>query len=212
MLITIDDYYSVDAYNEALQALKNNGVDYTEYILTKAPYNFYIDLPTPPVMTNYDELSNSMAKFLINKVEPALPNEEYLLQRRSSNVGKSGLKLLGLNKPLQQADSSDYACFFDVKSREKATMLSKELGEIYYFGRHYHNKIKLAMCYNKMIKNFVDLSDILVEKESSAIQMELDLNWKVFKLSERLRKFTSTPKFLDGKFVPVKIKQFDFTI
>ena len=208
MLITIDEYYGIDFYNECRQALTNNGIAYKEYIAVKSPYNWYLDIPSTPIMVNYDVITNAQERFIVNKVEAALPNEEYILQRRQSDAGKSALVTYTLNKPLLEAQNSDYACFFNARNREQLTELSKTLGKIYYFGRYY-NKFKVALCYNKMIKNYVDASEILTEKETSVYQMELDLNYKVFKLNDRLRKFTNTPSFENGAYNPVKIQQFN---
>ena len=211
MLITIDEYYDVKFYKECLQALSNNGIKYKEYISLRSPYNWYLEIDSLPIMVNYDIASRKTEKFIVNKVEPALPNEAYLLQRRIGDIGKKALPFYAFNDPLNKVTKSDYACFFNVSSKEQLERLSKQLGEIYYFGRYYHNKFKIGLCYNKMIKNFINVSDILVEKNSTVTQMELDLNWDVFKLQDRLRKFTQTPSFKDGKFQPVKIKQFNFT-
>ena len=210
-MFTIDEYYSINGYIEGIQALKNNGVDYKEYIMTRAPFNFYLDTDQLPIMMNYDELTNNMQKFIINKVEGATPSDDYLLARKDTFDGKKGLKEYGQNKPLARIDKSDYACFFRVRNKEQLLNLSDTLGTIYYFGKYYNNT-RVGLCYNKMIKNLVEESDIMVEKKSNSIQMELDLNFKIFRLNDRLRKFTETPYFKDGKYHPVKIKQFDVNL
>jgi hypothetical protein len=209
--VTIDDYYDIEFYNECRNALLTNNTPVIEYINVKPPYSWYLELDNLPVLVNYDRLSRSMEKYIVNKVEPATSNEEYLLQRRDSNSGKKSLDIYVKNAPLREADNSDFACFFNARNKDQLLELSKTLGKIYYFGRYY-NKFKVAMCTNKMIKNFIDPDDILVEKSSGAIQMELDLNWKVFKLNDRLRKFTETPLFVDGKYKPVKISKFTFNL
>ncbi len=211
MFITLDDYYTIAEYNEALQALDNNGFKYKEYINTKPPYQWFIEVPQRPMMVNYDELPKAELRFIVNKVEPARANEEYLLQRRVSDDGKKALKKYVFNKPLLEAQSSDYACFFQVRNKEQMLELSQKLGKLYYFGRYY-TKFRIGLCTNKMIRNFIDPEDILVQKEKSILQMEQDLNFKIFKLNDRLRKFTETPYFLDGQFHQVKIKKFNTTL
>jgi len=210
-MFTIDEYYDINFYIEAIQAMRNNSVDYKEYILAKAPFNFYVDSKNTPIMVNYDVLTNAMQKYIVNKVEPATPSDEYMLARRNEYAGIKGLKQYALNKPMNKINNSDYACFFNLKSREQGLELSKTLGPIIYFGKYYNNT-RVALCYNKMIKNYIELSDILVEKTKNATQMELDLNYKIFRLNDRLRKFTEQPYFNNGKFIPVKIKQFNLTI
>jgi len=210
-MFTLDEYYDINFYIQGIQALRNNGVEYKEYIMTKAPYNWYIDSDDLPIMVNYDKLPNNMQKYIINKVEPATPSDEYILARKDAFEGIKGLRECGLNKPLIQANKSDYACFFKVKNRDQLLKLSDTLGTIYYFGKYYNNT-RVGLCFNKMIKNYVTVDDIMIEKEKNATQMELDLNFKIFRLNDRLRKFTETPSFKNGKYYPVKVKQFNLTI
>lgn len=212
MLITIDEYYDIDFYNESIQALKNNGVEYKQYILAKPPYSWYIDLPDNPLMINYDNITSSMKQFLVNTVEPAYANEAYLLQRRPSVGAKKSIEVYILNNALKQANNSDYACFFNIRNKEQIESLSKDLGKIYFFGRYYNNKFKIGLCTNKMIQNFVPKEDILVTKTRSVLQMELDLNYKVFKLKTRLRKFSQTPYWENGNLHQVKISQFNLNL
>ena len=209
--ITIDDYYNIDFYNETLQALKNNDVGFAQYIMTIAPYHFVIEIFQEPIMINYDNLPDNKLQYLINVVEPATPRDEYLLQRRESFGGIKGLKQYGLNNPLREAEKSDYACFFHLKNRAEGIELSKTLGKIYFFGTYIKNT-HVALCTNKMIKNLALQQDILVEKKKSVLDMEHELNYKYFRLQNRLRKFTNTPYFDNGIFHNVKIKQFDFNI
>ena len=104
-----------------------------------------------------------------------------------------------MNDALREAEQSEYSCFFNIRSREHALNLSKQIGKIYYFGKYY-NKYKVCLCNNKYIKT-TD-AEILVEKTSNITQMELDLNFNVFKLKDRLRKYTQTPYILEGKYYP----------
>jgi len=222
-MITIDPYYDVNFYNESLQAMINNNVEYKEYILAKTPYDFYIDTKELPIMINYDILTDSMQRFIVNKVQPATPADSYLLQRKGSYLGVKGLTYYSLNKPMKKINDSEYACFFNLANRDQGIRLSKVLGPIIYFGKYYNN-IRVALTYNKMIKNYVEVSDILVEKTKNATQMELvektknatqmelDLNYNIFRLKDRLHKFTEQPYFKDGKYKPVKIKQFNVSI
>lgn len=210
-MFTIDEYYDINGYIEGVQALKNNGVEYKEYILAKAPFHFYINTKNLPIMVNYDILPNNLQQYIVNKVEPTTPSEEYLLARKDSFDGKKGLKEYTLNKYMERINKEEYACFFNIQNKTQALELSDTLGTIVYFGKYYNNT-KVGLCYNKMIKNLVPLDQILVEKKKDATQMELDLNYKVFRLNDRLRKFTEQPYFKNGKYKPVNIKQFNVTI
>ena len=135
-MITIDEYYNTSYYKECLQALKKNTVKYKEYIHVKAPFNWYLDIKETPIMVNYEVLPKAERKFLVNKVEPATPTDEYLLERRESMNGSKALVNYVKNKPLRMADKSDYACFFSVKNKEQMLELSKTLGKLYYFGKY----------------------------------------------------------------------------
>lgn len=208
--ITIDPYYTIPQYNEALQALKNNKVPFDQFIYTINPFFFIIELFKEPFMINYDLLTKTQSQYMVNLVEPATPEDEYILQRRDTFSGIKGLKQYALNKPLREAEKSDYACFFNLKNKDQGIELSKTLGKIYYFGRYIKNT-KVALCTNKMIKNYIEPDMILAEKTKSIFQMELDLNYKYFRLQNRLRKFTNTPYFNNGKYMNVKIKQFDYS-
>ena len=208
-MITIDDYYSIEFYNECIQSIRNNKIEYKEYISTKAPFQFYIDMEPEPVMVNYDKLPDNQQKFVVNTVEPATPNEAYILQRKDALSGIKAFQQYAMNQPLIEAQKAEYACFFEIKNRETALMLSKKYGKIWYFGKYYNNN-RIGLCTNKMIQN--ENIEIYVHKTKSAQQMELDLNFKIFRLNDRLRKFTNTPYFIDGRYKQVKVTQFNMTL
>ncbi len=77
MFITIDPYYSTQFYNESLEALKNNNIEFSEFINIKPPYNWYLDVEKEPIMVNYDIASGSERRWMVNKVEALRTNEEY---------------------------------------------------------------------------------------------------------------------------------------
>lgn len=213
-LLTIDPYYNIEQYNEGLSALKNNSVEYKEFISTKTPFNWFLELPQLPIMTNFDEVNKTEAKFLIAKVLPARANEEYLLQRRNSDDGYKALEKFTLNEPLRLGKDG-YACFFNIRNKEQLIDLSRLFPDkIWYFGK-YRNKFKVAYCTNAMIKNFIPKEDILVEKsggDRGIYDLEVELNFKIFRLQDRLLKYTETPYFMNGKYYPVKIEQFKVQI
>ena len=214
MLVTIDEYYDINFYLQTIQALKNNQVPFTEYILSITPFYWYINVDNPPSFVNYDMLPNNLRKYIINLVQPATPSDDYKYQRRETFTDKKALKHYGRNTPMIEADNSDYACFFNLKDKEQALELSKSVGKIWYFGKYYNN-MKIALCTNRMIKNFISSEDILVQKDrksKSSIQMEIELNYNVFRLNTRLKKFSMTPYFDNGSYKPVNIQQFKFSI
>ncbi len=209
-MITIDPYHSIAQYLEAIQALRNNKIEYEVYVHSKSPFNWYIDIPDPYLM-NYDVLPDAEQKLLVNTVKAITPSEQYIYNRKEALSGSKAFKFYTLNEPLRLAGKSDYACFFNIRNREQGVELSKSLGDIWYFGKYYNN-YRIALCTNKMITNFVDSSDILVTKRTTILQMELDLNFKIFRLKDRLKKFSETPVFRNGKLKAIKNKQFNLTI
>lgn len=206
-LITIDDYYNIEFYNESLEALKNNGIDYKEYINIK-DFKWYIDIDEKPIMVNYDEASNSDNRWLINKVQALKPNEEYLLKRRNDDTGKKAMLKYVENTPLKEARTSDYAVFFNARGKDQLEKISKEIPiKIWYFGKYYSNKFRVALCTNKMILNYIDPDQILLENNYKELgRFESELNYKVFVQKDKLRKYSETPYFINGKYNPVKVQ------
>jgi len=42
--ITFDEFYGVNEYNSFINAAKNNGVEIREWISTRPPYNWYLEI------------------------------------------------------------------------------------------------------------------------------------------------------------------------
>jgi len=206
--ITIDPYYTTQFYNECLAALKNNSIDYREYINIKPPYNWYLEIEETPILVNYDLATDSESRWMVNTVKPLRPSDEYLLLRRENDKGASALLKFIENEPLKKARLSKYAVFFNVQSYENALSISKEYpGRIWYLGKYYNNKYRVCLALNETIKAFINDSDIILEKENNTPgQFEADLNFKVFRKFDRLIKFTETPYFEDGNFKRVNIR------
>jgi len=208
MYITIDDYYSIDFYNESLEALKNNGIIPKEFIQIKSPYNWYIDVPHEPIMINYDTLAKTSEKWLVNKVQAIRENEKYLLLRRPNENGSNALLKYIENEPLKESRLSDFSIFFDARGAEQLEQITRDIPvKIWYFGKYKNNKIRLCMCNNKMILNYIDKEQILLQKESSEPgRFESELNFKIFRGTDMLEKYTETAYFKDGLYHRVKIK------
>jgi len=210
MFITIDPYYSITFYNECKEALKNNKIEFKEYINIKPPFNWYFELEKEPIMVNYDKSTNSENRWMVNTVKPLRPNEEYILLRRENDNGPAALLKFIENEPLKESRKSEYSVFFTIRNREEAQQLSKDYpGKIWYFGKYYSNKYRVCLATNKMIKNFLDDNQILLENNNDFKEpgrFESELNFKVFRETEKLVKFTETPYFEDGKYKQVKIR------
>lgn len=207
--ITIDPYYDTQFYNQAKEALKNNGVSFNEYINIKAPFDWYLEVEQKPIMVDYDEATSSEMRWMVQAVKPLRANDEYVLQRRDNDNGPKALLKFVENEPLKQARTSDFACFFTVKNREEAESISKDYpGKIWYLGKYYNNRFRVCLATNPMIKNLINKEQILIEKTkdlSEPGRLEAELNFKVFREKDRLVKYTETPSFEKGVFKPVKI-------
>lgn len=227
-LYTIDPYTNVVQYNESLQALRNNEVDFRQFIELRAPYQWYLELPYAPLLVNYDKMDTKKIRYVVQKVRPVKPADEFQLLRREHN----GINTLYIeNQPLEEARKAKYAVFFQAASFDKMKEISKNLPgqKIYYFGKHLGSRFKIGLSTNKMILNFLQPDSILIEKDSKAGGFkkiggsegtqgnqgndyskpgffEADLNYRIFKNKDFLNKFTETPYFLDGKYYPVKFQ------
>lgn len=208
MYITIDPYYDIEFYNQAKEAMKNNGVEFKEFISVKPPYDWYFQLDQKPIMVDYDEASDSETRWLVNAVQPLRDNEEYLMLRRNNDNGPKALLKFVENEPMRQARLSDYAVFFTVKNRQEIESITKDYpGRVWFMGKYYNNKFNVCLATNKMVKNFINEDQILMEKTSDEPgRFEAELNFKIFRGKDMLLKFTETPYFEDGKFNRVAIK------
>jgi len=210
MLVTVDPYYNTQFYNECKEALKNNGVDFKEYINIKSPYNWYFEIDKAPVMVNYDKATDSESRWMVNTVKPLRENEAYLLLRRENDSGAKALLKFVENEPLKRARQSQYAVFFTVKNKEELITLTKDYpGRVWYMGKYYSNKFRVCLALHPTVENFLNPDQILLKNTgqfSEPGRFESELNWKVFRGNDRLIKFTETPYFEDGKFKKVKIQ------
>lgn len=210
MYITIDPYYDTQFYNECKETLKNNGVEFKEFINVKSPYLWYFQLDQKPLMVNYDEATESESRWMVNTVQPLRDNEAYLLLRRDNDLGPKALLKFVENEPMKAARQSEYAVFFTIKNREEAERLTRDYpGKIWFMGKYYNNKYRVCLATNRTIRGLLNDNQVLLERNkelSEPGRFEAELNFKVFRGNDMLIKFTETPYFEDGKYKPVKIK------
>lgn len=210
MYITIDPYYDTRFYNECKEALKNNGVEFKEFISIKPPYDWYFQIDKTPVLVNFDQATDSESRWLINAVQPLRPNEEYLLLRRDNDKGAQALLKFVENEALRSARKSEYAVFFTIKNREEGERITKDYpGKVWYLGKYYNNKYKICLATHPVVRNFLSDNQVLLEKTkelSEPGRFEAELNYRIFRQNDMLVKFTETPFFEDGRFNRVKIQ------
>lgn len=204
--ITIDPYYTIQEYNEALEALKNNNIDYNEFILSKPPFYFYLELPYKPLLVNYDELSQSNERYLVSIVKPLTINDAKIYMRRNSYSDVKGLLHYAVNDALKTGQGSGEGIFFSAE-KDEILRISKEFPrKIFFFGKYFNRKYKVFFTDNLLIKNFLNSNQILVESNSFKYitELEVQLNYSIFYLGDRLEKLSQTPYIYNGNFYPVK--------
>ena len=208
MFYTLDEYYDVNFYNQTKQALKNNNINFIEFLEIKNPYRWFfkLDDSVKPIMVNYDTIDKN--RFIVSKVLPLKSNDEYLLQRRNNSEGINIIRYI-YNDAFNSIN--DYGVFINVKNREEFINLSKEYpGKIYYLGKYYNNKFKVCLVNNPMIKNYILPDQILLEKTPDMKEpgrFEAEFNYRVLKFNDYLIKTMETIYSENGKII--RPKQFD---
>ena len=198
---TIDPYVDIAGYNQAIQALENNGIEYTEFISVLGKRYWYLSLEKnqKPIMMNYDEMDRTTWTKVVSKTKPLTSNDIYLLYRRTGvkdvaqYVENDWLKIAKKKKSI----------VFTIKNKEDFFQLSNEYGPIYPLGVYINGSLKLAICFNPEIKNAITPDRIKLEMEPHKTGMlELEINKKVLRYQDKLIKWTKTPYFNKGKFYP----------
>lgn len=202
-IFTIDPFTSISQYNEALHALENNKIGYREWISTFTPYDFYLSTNggEKPIMVNYDTIGRTEWIKVVSKVQPLTTNDVYLLYRRPDK--QKNIDLYINNDVFRKAKKSNNIVF-DYKNKEQLGSLSKSYGPIYPLGHYMNGRHKLAISFNKNIKNVLMPSDILLEIGSHKDgELEVQINYKIFRNQDKLEKWSKTPYFDNGKFHPI---------
>lgn len=200
--ITIDPFYDIQFYNETLEALKNNDVEFKELLSTKAPYQFYLEVPDVPMFINYEKANSGFTRYLINIIDPLKPDQAYIYRRRDSFSGIKGIKHYGINDALKTGQESGEGIFFHME-RDEAYRISKEYPrKIWFMGRYFKRKYKLFFTDKLLIKNFINPDQVLIEGSKFKIitDLEVELNYKIFREKDRLEKLSETTYLLDGKY------------
>ena len=207
-LITLDPYYDISAYNESLHALENNGVGYSEFISVITPFNFYIKLETSqkPIMMNYNTIDSTDWRWLVSKVQPLKQNDEVKLFRRT-NKQRNIVDYVN-NDAFDYSYKRDYTIIFRYRNKEELFKLSGAFGLIFPLGKYINGGVKLAMAFNRQIKNGLEVGNVLLEKtgKQKVGALEAEINFKVLRNQDKIEKWSMTPRFKDGKFIPTSPK------
>ena len=202
MFISIDDYYDIDFYNDALMALEENGVQYSEHILfqNSSIPKYCLNLPSAPLMVHYNSLLPEEEKYLVSKVIPIDANSSVELYRKHGDFGKGIRKEIYLNDAFLSIEN--YAAFINISSKEEALKLSKDIPlKIWYLGK-YFNKYKVCLITSDYFIPALKESQILLEKteKMSIVRFEQEFNFNVLHRKDRLIKYSKTPYFEGGIF------------
>lgn len=206
MFISIDDYYDIDFYNDALMALEENGVQYSEHILfqNSSIPKYCLNLPSTPLMVHYNSLLPEEEKYLVSKVIPIDANSSVELYRKHGDFGKGIRKEIYLNDAFLSIEN--YAAFINISSKEEALKLSKDIPlKIWYLGK-YFNKYKVCLITSDYFIPALKESQILLEKteKMSIVRFEQEFNFSVLHRKDRLIKYSKTPYFESGIFYKPK--------
>lgn len=208
MFITIDPYYNIQFYNECKEALKNNNVKFKEYISTKPPYQFYFEVDRTPMFINYDLANQSYTKWLVNTIKALKPVDEYLYQRRDTFSELKGLRQYGLNTPLLESEKTGEGVFFS-GNKDQILQISKQYPrKIWFMGKYFSRKYRVFFTDSLMVKNYITSDQILVQSNTfkSPTELEVELNYKIFREKDRLEKISETPFILNGTYYPVSVR------
>ena len=206
MFISIDDYYDIDFYNDALMALEENDVQYSEHILfqNSSIPKYCLNLPSAPLMVHYNSLLPEEEKYLVSKVIPIDANSSVELYRKHGDFGKGIRKEIYLNDAFLSIEN--YAAFINISSKEEALKLSKDIPlKIWYLGK-YFNKYKVCLITSDYFIPALKESQILLEKteKMSIVRFEQEFNFNVLHRKDRLIKYSKTPYFEGGVFYKPK--------
>ena len=206
MFISVDDYYDIDFYNDALMALEENGAQYSEHILfqNSSIPKYCLNLPSAPLMVHYNSLLPEEEKYLVSKVIPIDANSSVELYRKHGDFGKGIRKEIYLNDAFLSIEN--YAAFINISSKEEALKLSKDIPlKIWYLGK-YFNKYKVCLITSDYFIPVLKESQILLEKteKMSIVRFEQEFNFSVLHRKDRLIKYSKTPYFEGGIFYKPK--------
>lgn len=199
MFISIDDFYPVSFYNQCREALKNNNIPFKEYISIVGSNKWFLEVPRAPIMLNYTVCPQSEERYLISKVQALEPTFEYRYYRRESRFNPIYTRNDAWGSTLEKE-----AWLVNIISSEWIRGLSRldPLSKIWYLGRYWGNKYKLAIITSPIMRAIIPRENILLSKAKSESPevFEANINYRVLRGFDRIEKFSSTPYFLNGLF------------
>lgn len=209
--ITVDPYYKVNDYKRMLQALQNNGIEFSQWIDIRQPHYWYIKVSDSdmPKFIDFDVKPKAEERFLVSVIEPLRSQDSYLLQRRDTD-GPSDIERFIMTDYWKEALNSDYFIIFKYKSPEDIKLMSRELGcKVYELGTH---RWKLSMGFNSYIKGYLQQDQIVMEKTKKQMnefrkpgELEAELSYRFLRTAKLEHKNMITTYWQNGiKYPAIK--------
>ena len=208
MYITLDPFYTVTEYNRFLESLKNNGVKYSQWISTRAPYNWYlkIDDDDYPRFIDFEVLNKAHERYLVSVIVPQRSQDNYLLLRRDTDNPTKQDKFI-LNDAWKRAHKAKHLIIFRYESQEQLANLSKKYGiRIYVMGRH---RWRMAMAYSQYLEGEITKEMTLFSKSKKQLRefrnpgdIEAEFNYRILRTSKIENKTLKTTYWENGQKYP----------
>ena len=212
--ITFDDYYDIEQYNNFLNSAKNNGVEFSEWINTKTPYKWYIriDMKDVPKFVDFDIATDSQERFMISKIRPKNPQDEYKLMRRESDSPTDFSKFV-VNDYWDYISEKKNLILFKNRTKEELITLSRapEMKDTKIFLIGNYRGWELAITDNKFILGHVGMQQVLYEEYDSdrlirkPWDVEAYLNYYIIRTDKIDEKYYDTTYIMNGNFKAIKV-------
>lgn len=199
MLITIDPFYDIEFYNRCKNSLENNKCEYREFISTKPPYYWYLDIKNAPQLLDYTKAEKVDKIHLVSVAKP-IKTQDYWKHYRRGNDTKGNIDRFVVNDAYEEAKSSSYYAFVNIRSKTQALRISAKLKGIkmWYFG-FYYKRYRVYLINNEVITTIIPREDILVSDTKDIVKLEQKLNFDKFRLQDFLVKNSETVYMLNGR-------------
>lgn len=192
-MITLDPFYTVPEYLEALEALEFNDIEYWEYIDTRSKL-WYLDLDSA---VTHKCLDCANDRYLVPKVHPLEVLEEPALKRRAGDTSLE--RYLSNDFILETHQSGHSAVYVFLSTANDAQRLSDQTGhKIWWFGR-YFNGLGVCACVAQP-----PITGKVIMAPLEAGLFDVEVRRQLLEYRGFLRKYTKQPYFLNGRFYGYK--------
>lgn len=199
-MISLDPYYSVAEYHDALDAMEFNDVSFHEYIDTRTK-QWYIDLRSTPTH-KYMSCKNDM--YLVEKVRPLEVLDEEHIKRKPGDTSLD--RYLASDCITELAMSGRSVAYAFVTTLPEVQKLSRDSQyKIWWFGKYLNGTCICACEANPKVPG----KTIMVPPQVALFDIEI--RKRLLEYRDFLRKYTKQPYFKGGKFYGFRgRKPFDY--